>query len=105
MATSKPIISSKSGRSGMYYIFFIHHFFTTHIQAKSRNEQLGCYESNWATLEIMKTLLKNKRSYQKRIGRVDPNVDDIVMDDKEGDTLAGEVNEEEEDEEGSNDKD
>ena len=37
------------------------------IKAKSKNDQLQLYQGNWATLEIMKTLLKNKRSYQKRL--------------------------------------
>jgi len=35
------------------------------IKAKSKNDQLQLYQGNWATLEIMKTLLKNKRSYRK----------------------------------------
>lgn len=42
-------------------------------QAKSRNPQLRCYEQNWATLEIMRTILKNKRNYRKKIGRSTSN--------------------------------
>ena len=37
------------------------------IKAKSKNDQLQLYQGNWATFKIMKTLLKNKRSYQKRL--------------------------------------
>jgi hypothetical protein len=31
---------------------------------------LGHYEHGWATLEIIRTTTKNKRSYSKKIGRV-----------------------------------
>jgi hypothetical protein len=44
-------------------------------KASSRNEQLRHYKGNWATIEIMKTLLKNRRSYRNRIGL--PDVQDI----------------------------
>ncbi|KAF8805282.1 hypothetical protein BYT27DRAFT_7213219 [Phlegmacium glaucopus] len=36
--------------------------------ARSRNSQLCCYKGNWATLEIMKTIIKNKRNYCTKIG-------------------------------------
>lgn len=32
---------------------------------------MKCYKGNWATIEIMKTLLKNRRSYKTRIGLPD----------------------------------
>lgn len=38
--------------------------------AKSRSNQLQLYEKNWAALEIMKTIIKNKRSYRTKIGRI-----------------------------------
>ncbi len=43
------------------------------IQARSRNEHLQNYEHNWAALEIMRTILKNKRNYRKKIGRSTSN--------------------------------
>jgi hypothetical protein len=30
---------------------------------------LQLYDKNWAALEIMKTIIKNKRSYKSKIGR------------------------------------
>jgi hypothetical protein len=39
------------------------------LQAKSRNPHLEGYEHNWAILEIMRTVLKHKRSYRRRTGR------------------------------------
>ena len=42
----------------------------------SRNKQLKLYENNWATLEIMKTIIKNKRSYRSKIGRPGSNKHD-----------------------------
>jgi hypothetical protein len=47
-------------------------------QAKSRNKQLQRYQGNWAALEILKTLIKNKRTYQKRIGPADQSDEDVV---------------------------
>ena len=38
------------------------------MKASSRQKQLKLYKGNWATLEIMKTLLKNRRTYRNRIG-------------------------------------
>jgi hypothetical protein len=49
------------------------------------------YKGNWAALEIMKTLIKNKRTYQRRIGSADQN-------------LIGEELEEDEGEDGENGK-
>jgi hypothetical protein len=55
------------------------------VKASSRNMQLRLYKGNWATIEIMKTLLKNRRTYRNRIG-VDEH--DMMMkvesDDEEG---------------------
>ena len=42
----------------------INHSFLHIAKAISRNKHLKCYKENWATIEIMKTLLKNQRSYQ-----------------------------------------
>lgn len=44
-------------------------------EASSRNKQLQRYKGNWATIEIMKTLLKNRRAYQSRIGSADQHID------------------------------
>ena len=38
------------------------------MKASSRCKQLQCYKSNWATIEIMKTLIKNRRTYRHRTG-------------------------------------
>ena len=43
------------------------------MKARSKHAQLQRYTRNWATHEIMKTLIKNKRSYKKRIA---PEEDD-----------------------------
>ena len=40
---------------------------------KSRNKQLQIYENNWAALEIMKTIIKNKWSYRSKIGCLETN--------------------------------
>jgi len=71
------------------------------VQARSKNNQLQLYKGNWATLEIMKTLVKNKRSYKKRIGSGDD--EDIVMGDGEGDNEEGMDGDEEERERDGND--
>ena len=55
------------------------------MQASSRNKQLGCYTGNWATIEIMKTLLKNWHSYQTRIRLLDVVDSDIKSEDKRED--------------------
>jgi hypothetical protein len=39
---------------------------------------------NWVTHEIMKTLIKNKQSYQKRIASADDNQDSFMEDGKGG---------------------
>jgi hypothetical protein len=41
------------------------------VKATSRCKHLKRYKSNWATLEIMKTLIKNRRTYRHRIGPID----------------------------------
>jgi hypothetical protein len=45
------------------------------MKANSRSKQLQRYKGNWATLEIIKTLIKNRRSYKKRLGSVDEDDD------------------------------
>jgi hypothetical protein len=50
---------------------------------------LGRYEHGWATLEIIRTTSKNKRSYSRKIGRIitksaeEPADDDRIQDDAE----------------------
>ena len=43
------------------------------MKVRSKHAQLQRYMRNWATHEIMKTLIKNKRSYKKHIA---PEEDD-----------------------------
>ena len=43
----------------------------TFAKASSRSKQLQRYKGNWATIEIMKTLLKNRRTYRNRVGSLD----------------------------------
>ena len=67
------------------------------MKASSRNKQLQCYKGNWATLEIMKTMLKNWQNYQSRIGSID-QYNNHNSKDINGDELAGMgMGEEEED--------
>ena len=47
------------------------------MKASSRLKQLQHYKRNWATIEIMKTLLKNRHTYRNRIGSLDKNNDDM----------------------------
>jgi hypothetical protein len=53
---------------------------------------------NWATHEIMKTLIKNKRSYKKRIGSEDDDRDSFM---KDGEELEEDGDEGREDEAGN----
>ena len=52
----------------------------------SRSKQLKWYTGNWATFEVLKTLLKNRRVYRNRIGLQDNNDNDNAVDlkDSEG---------------------
>lgn len=56
------------------------------MKASSRCKQLQCYKSNWATIEIMKTLIKNRRTYTHRIGSLadEQAVKNEGVDDVEG---------------------
>ena len=56
------------------------------MKASSRCKQLQCYKSNWATIEIMKTLIKNRRTYRHRIGSLadEQAVKNERVDDVEG---------------------
>src|SRR6266542_945595 len=62
------------------------------MKAKTKNEQLQRYKGNWATFEIIKTIIKNRRLYQKRIRSADQS---------DGEQGPGD---EEEGEEGNNDE-
>ena len=46
-------------------------------KASSREKQLKLYKGNWATIEIMKTLLKNRRIYRSQIGTADDNYNTV----------------------------
>src|SRR6266508_1062379 len=54
------------------------------MKAKTKNEQLQHYKGNWATFEIMKTLIKNRRLYRKRIGSADQSDGEQGPGDEEG---------------------
>jgi hypothetical protein len=54
------------------------------MKARSKHPQLQRYTRNWATHEIMKTLIKNKRSYRKRIASEDDDQDSFMKDGGEG---------------------
>jgi hypothetical protein len=56
------------------------------VKASSRSKQLQRYKSNWATIEIMKTLIKNRRTYKNRIGSLD---DEQAVKNEEVDDLDG----------------
>ena len=59
------------------------------MKVSSRNKQLQRYKGNWATLEIMKTLLKNQHTYRHHIGSLDQIDEDNTMNlkDSEDDNL------------------
>ena len=54
------------------------------MKAKTKNEQLRRYKGNWATFEIMKTLIKNRRIYWKRIKSADQSDGEQGPGDEEG---------------------
>src|SRR6266545_3638948 len=54
------------------------------MKAKTKNEQLQRYKGNWATFEIMKTLIKNRRIYRKQIGSADQSDGEQGPGDEEG---------------------
>lgn len=78
----------------MSFKFFISYFSLWLTKARSRNKQLQRYAGDWATLEIMKTLLKNKRNYKKRAGFPDQDSEDAENDYEEGDAHEEEGEEE-----------
>ena len=59
------------------------------MKVSSRNKQLQRCKGNWATLEIMKTLLKNRRTYRHCIRSLDQIDKDNMMNskDREDDNL------------------
>ena len=66
------------------------------MKASSRLKQLQCYKGNWATIKIMKTLLKNRCTYRNHIGSLDKSNDDMKDINGEG-GLKDEITPEEED--------
>ena len=80
-----------------FLIVYSHHstitsYYLLIAKAVSRSKQLQLYKGNWATIEIMKTLIKNRRCYRSRIGTFD----------KEQEIKKEESQDEESDQEGSN---
>jgi hypothetical protein len=69
------------------------------VKASSRCKQLQRYKGNWATLEIMKTLLKNRRTYKHRIG----SIDEHIVKNEEVEVEEVEVDHNGDDDEGSDD--
>jgi hypothetical protein len=55
---------------------FINHSLLHIAQASARSKQLKYHKENCATVETMKTLLKNRCSYQNRIGHPDIDEED-----------------------------
>ena len=53
------------------------------MKVSSRNKQLQRYKGNWATLEIMKTLLKNQRTCRHHIRSLDQIDEDNTMNSKD----------------------
>lgn len=53
-------------------------------KANTRSKQLQRYQGNWATIEILKTLLKNRRSYRSRIGSLDEQDNQIIKKEIDG---------------------
>jgi hypothetical protein len=49
------------------------------MKARSKHPQLQHYTRNWATHEIMKTLIKNKRIYKKCIMSEDDDRDSLML--------------------------
>src|SRR6266568_2723173 len=58
------------------------------MKARSKSNQLQLYHGNWATLEIMKTFIKNKRSYQKRLGSANQADDDMTDGDHNDEAIS-----------------
>lgn len=67
------------------------------MKASSRLKQLQRYKGNWATVEIMKTLIKNRRTYRNRIGSLDQHDEDNMMKDINGEEGEGAHEKEDED--------
>ena len=82
----------------MYSDFLIIIFHKKPMKARYKHAQLQHCMRNWATHEIMKTLIKNKRSYKKCItSEDDDNRDNFMKDGKdlEGDDDEGRSDDEE----------
>ena len=63
-----PVAIGKIAQVVSLKLFHFINYSLLHIaKAISRNKHLKCYKGNWATIKIMKTLLKNQRSYQTHI--------------------------------------
>ena len=58
-------------------------------KANSRSKQLQCYKGNWATLEILKTLLKNLCIYQNCIGSLDQQDEQDIKKEIKGEEVEG----------------
>ena len=121
-----PVAIGKIAQVVSLKLFYFINYSLLHIaKVISRNKHLKCYKGNWATIKIMKTLLKNWCSYQtcirlsniqqsssKDIRSEDKREDDewkeMYMDDnggnreENGSSVNGDVEEEEEKFEGKN---
>jgi hypothetical protein len=58
------------------------------MKARSKSNQLQLYHGNWATLEIMKAFIKNKRSYQKHLGSANQADNDMTDGDHDDEVIS-----------------
>ena len=84
-----PVAIGKIAQVVSLKLFHFINYSLLHIaKAISRNKHLKCYKGNWATIKIMKTLLKNWCSCQTHIGLSDIqelSLKDIRSEDKRED--------------------
>jgi hypothetical protein len=65
----------------MYIQFSSLIILTKYYKGKIQEQSIATLSRKWATLEIMKMLLKNKRSYQKCLSSANQPDEEIVMSD------------------------
>ena len=84
-----PVAIGKIAQVVSLKLFHFIDYSLLHIaKAIPRNKHSKCYKGNWATIKIMKTLLKNQHSYQTHIGLLDiqeSSLKDIRSEDKRED--------------------
>jgi hypothetical protein len=86
------VIVGKVAQLVSFHSILVNHTLLQSVQARSRSKQLQSYSGNWATIEIMKTLLKNRRSYRKRLGSLDDEQEMMKKEDSEKSDYDGNNN-------------